>query len=309
MGEYLLMEYYSPLRYPGGKSQLSSFFKQIYKQNYLYDGIYVEPYAGGASVALALLFNEYVSKIIINDLDKSVFAFWYSVIYFTDELCKLIRDTPVNVPNWRKQKRIQKVPDADILSLGFSTFFLNRTNRSGIVTAGIIGGLDQMGPWKIDARFNKNELIDRIQKIASFKNRIKIYNLDAITLIQKIINRLPKKSLIYLDPPYYTKGKGLYLNFYDDASHKIVCEEVKKITNHEWILTYDNVPFIQQLYNKFRQIKYSINYSAYRAYKGNELLIFSDNLYIPASLKLQAAEFRTYLSNVHLQTSLKIKRN
>jgi DNA adenine methylase len=290
MGEYSLMEYYSPLRYPGGKSQLSTFFKQVYKTNYLYDGVYVEPYAGGASIALSLLFNEYASKIIINDLDKAVFAFWYSVINFTEDLCKLIKDTPVNIPNWKKQKIIQKTINADFLSLGFSTFFLNRTNRSGILNAGVIGGLDQTGEWKIDARYNKDDLINRIQKVALFKTRIEIHNLDAVALLRKIKNRLPAKSLLYLDPPYYIKGKDLYLNFYNDANHRSVCDEIGKITNHKWILTYDNVLFIRQLYDNHRQIKYSLNYSASKAYKGNEVVIFSDNLFVPKYLELQSAE-------------------
>lgn len=76
MGECeIVMDYCSPLRYPGGKGKVADYFKQIFRDNSLYDGVYVEPYAGGASVALSLLFNEYVSKIIINDIDRSIFAF------------------------------------------------------------------------------------------------------------------------------------------------------------------------------------------------------------------------------------------
>ena len=154
------MNFYSPLRYPGGKGKVADYFKQIFRENFLYDGIYVEPYAGGASVALSLLFNEYASKIIINDIDRSIFSFWHSVLNNTDELCKLIFDTPVTVDNWEIQRHVQKNKhQQNLLEVGFSTFYLNRTNRSGIISAGIIGGRQQTGEWKIDARFNKKNLI------------------------------------------------------------------------------------------------------------------------------------------------------
>jgi DNA adenine methylase len=150
------MDFYSPLRYPGGKGKIANYFKRIFKDNLLYDGIYVEPYGGGCSVALALLYNEYASKVIINDLDRSIFAFWHSVLEETDELCKLIYDTPVTIENWEIQKQIQKNKEQhDLLDVGFSTFFVNRTNRSGIISAGVIGGRKQEGKWKLDARYNR----------------------------------------------------------------------------------------------------------------------------------------------------------
>jgi len=178
------MAHYSPLRYPGGKGRLAGYFKKIYEANSLLGGVYVEPYAGGASVALSLLIDGYASKVIINDIDSSIYAFWYSVINRTEELCQLINDTPVNVKTWDLQRRIQKEQEQhDLLELGFSTFFLNRTNRSGILSAGIIGGKSQLGKWQIDARFNKKELISRIQCISQYGGKIELYHLDAIRLV------------------------------------------------------------------------------------------------------------------------------
>lgn len=285
------MDYYSPLRYPGGKGKITDFFKEIIKDNLLYDGTYIEPYAGGASIALSLLFNEYVSKIIINDFDYSVYSFWYSVLNYTDELCKLIKDTPVNTDTWEKQRYIQNSNSSDVLSIGFSTFYLNRTNRSGIINAGIIGGRNQTGKWKIDARFNKNELINRIQRIAFYKKNIELYNLDAIILLKKFKKKLSRKTLFYFDPPYYIKGKDLYLNYYKDKDHVSISNEIKKLNLHKWIVTYDNVKFIKDLYNEFRQMKYLINYSALKASKGEELVILSNNLYISPSPSLASATF------------------
>lgn len=278
------MIYYSPLRYPGGKGRLSSYFKQIYTTNSLCGGLYIEPYAGGASIALSLLIDGYASEVIINDIDSSIYAFWYSVINKTEELCRLINDTPINVETWNLQHGIHKERDKhNLLEIGFSTFFLNRTNRSGILNAGIIGGKSQSGRWKIDARFNKSELISRIQRISRHRAKIKLHNLDAISLIEQIIDGLPEKTFIYFDPPYFMKGKDLYLNFYETDDHTNVANKISKIKLQKWVVTYDHVSFINKLYKKYRKTKYTLNYSASRACKGNELMIFSDNLKIPDS--------------------------
>lgn len=276
------MIHYSPLRYPGGKGRLSDYFKQIYEANSLCEGVYVEPYAGGASVALSLLIDGYAFKVIINDIDSSIYAFWYSVIHKTEELCRLINDTPVNVKTWNLQRRIQKEREKhDLLELGFSTFFLNRTNRSGILNAGVIGGKAQLGKWQIDARFNKNELISRIQRISHHREKVQLHNLDAMRLIEQIIDELPEKTFIYFDPPYYMKGKDLYLNFYEKDDHISVANKINKINLQKWVVTYDHVGFINELYKNYRKMKYILNYSVSRASKGEELMIFSDNLKIP----------------------------
>lgn len=278
------MEFYSPLRYPGGKGKVSDFFKQIVKDNLLYDGIYVEPYAGGASVALSLLFNEYVSEVIINDIDKSIYGFWHSVLNKTEELCTLIKDTPLTVKEWDAQREIQRAKQRlSLLKVGFSTFYLNRTNRSGILNAGVIGGRDQTGNWKMDARYNKAELIKRIERIAQYKNKIKLYNKDAVALIKELRKTLPAKALFYCDPPYYIKGEELYLNFYNHQDHEAIASEISNVKKQRWIVTYDNVKPIRSLYSEYRKKKYSLNYSAAKAAKGEEVMIFSDNLNITKS--------------------------
>jgi DNA adenine methylase len=167
--------HYTPLRYPGGKGKLAAYIKALIKENQLLDGEYVEPYAGGAAIALELLFHEYVSRVHINDFSRPVFAFWNSILNHTDKFCRLVRDTPLTLTSRDAQKRIfMNQDEADDLTLGFATFFLNRTNRSGILNGGIIGGRDQTGPWKIGARFNRDELIYRIQSIAKMKQRVRL---------------------------------------------------------------------------------------------------------------------------------------
>lgn len=273
------MNFYSPLRYPGGKGRLAPYFKQILKDNQLCDGVYVEPYAGGAAVALSLLLDCYASKVIINDIDRSIFAFWDSVLNETEEFCELIEKTPVSISVWKEQAAIQRNKEKySLIELGFSTFFLNRTNRSGILSAGAIGGVNQSGDWKIDARYNKNELIDRIQLISRHRKKIDLYNLDAIELLESIEYKLPNKSIIYLDPPYYVKGSSLYLNYYSDEDHKQIFKELQKMEKIHWILTYDYVEEIKNLYANYRKTDYKLHYTARTSVIGRELMIFSNRL-------------------------------
>lgn len=276
------MVYDSPLRYPGGKAKLSNYILQIIKINGLQDGVYIEPFVGGGSVALSLLYNNAVQKVIINDKDRAIYAFWHSVLNETDSLCRLIADIGITMDEWNTQKNIQKHKDEEnLLSVGFSTFFLNRTNRSGILKAGVIGGQKQDGQYKIDARFNKDELIKRIQKIAMHSNRIEIYNCDAVRLFEILDVEDKRNSLIYLDPPYYVKGSGLYLNYYKDNDHRQIADMVSGLDGYRWLMTYDNVPFIASLYERYRSAVFELNYSASNSGKGQEIMIYSDNLIIP----------------------------
>ena len=272
--------YISPLRYPGGKLKVVEFIKQLFEINNLCGGTYIEPYAGGASVALSLLFSDYSHTIHINDIDRSIYAFWYSVLYETDALCRRINDTTVNMEVWERQRIVQNNKiNENLLELGFSTFFLNRTNRSGILSAGVIGGKNQDGKYKMDARYNKKDLIGRIEKIAKYRSRIVITNLDAKQLIESI-DSTDTKTICYLDPPYYIKGQDLYLNYYTDADHVEIAQAIKKY-NGKWIISYDAVPFITNLYNEFRKTEYKLSYSAGNPAKGKEVMIYSDRLIIP----------------------------
>jgi len=273
------MKFYSPLRYPGGKGKIASFIKQIIETNNLLDCCYVEPYAGGASVALSLVIEEYAKKVVINDIDRSIYAFWHSVLYEPEELCEKISDCKIDVEGWDLNRQIQRhKEDYTLLDLGFSTFYLNRVNRSGIIMAGIIGGKNQDGKWKIDARFNKIDLIKRIELISKYKSRIEITNIDALEIINKYKNNL--NTFIYLDPPYYVKGQDLYMNFYKHDDHANIAKNIEKLQSN-WLVSYDLHPAIEELYKKHRQFDYSMFYSAAKSAKGNELIVISDNLLMP----------------------------
>ena len=276
------MRFRSPLRYPGGKGKLANYIKLVFEGNNLLDGHYVEPYAGGASVAFSLLFEEYASHIHINDLNAPVYAFWHSVLNDSETLCCLIDSTSVTMKEWKRQKAIQNDSENySLTELGFSTFFLNRTNRSGIIGGGVIGGKAQQGEWKIDARYNKADLCHRIEKIARYRDRVSLYNLDASQFIVNILPELPKKTLVYLDPPYYVKGKGLYENHYQHEDHVAVAKLITKKIKQKWIISYDSAPEICKLYKAHRQMIYGLNYSAADRYEGSEVIVFCNKLSIP----------------------------
>jgi DNA adenine methylase len=272
-------KHYSPLRYPGGKACLSEFLTDVIEENKLSESTYAEPYAGGAGAALTLLILEKVERIIINDLDRAIYAFWVTAINNSDKLIRKIERISLSMNEWNLQKEIYRSNTKDEFKLGFATFYLNRTNRSGIIEGGPIGGVKQKGKWKIDARFNRAALIDRIDKIAQYKNRIKITNKDGIEFIKSLCKK--ENIFSYLDPPYFIKGSSLYLNHYKKHDHKDLAEVLNENRKMNWILTYDNVPEIQILYQKRKKLDFTLNYHADIAKKGHELLIHSDKIKIP----------------------------
>ena len=247
----------SPLRYPGGKTSIFSFMSSLFYENSLIGYSYAEPYAGGCGLALQLLFNEFVDKVYLNDL------------------CDWIEDVSVNLENWYECRTIYQNTSSDLISLAKATFFLNRTNVSGVLKGGVIGGQKQQGKYKIDARFNKQDLINRIQKIALFKERIHLFNLDGVDFVKKI-NRKKDDIFIYFDPPYYQKGSDLYMNYFKDKDHlrlKIIIEKLKK----KWIVSYDNHEFIKNIYSNNYQVVYQLAQSTSNRV-GDEVIIFSGQL-------------------------------
>ncbi|WP_339305470.1 DNA adenine methylase [Paenibacillus sp. FSL R5-0519] len=265
----------SPLRYPGGKDKTYNYIKHLVNINNV--STYIEPFAGGAAVALRLLINKDVKKIIINDYDRGIYALWNTIVIQPEKLIQLIQDTPIDMSQWYIQREIQKQKDSiDELTLAFSTLFLNRTNRSGIIKAGVIGGKKQDRTDKLDCRFNKETIIKRIRLIASYSDQIKVCNYDAKEFIEEEIKKT-RYSLTFFDPPYYHKGPDLYTNFYSHEDHVELAKIIQtKMRNRYWILTYDIASQIEALYHKQIHTKYYLNYSIATPTKGQEFMFFSN---------------------------------
>jgi len=297
------MRYSTPLRYPGGKSKLACFIKLTFEVNGLKGSHYIEPYAGGAGIAFHLLLSGYTSHVHLNDVDRALYAFWCSILEDTENFCRLVHDTPVTMHSWKQQKLTQKNPDsASTLQLGFSTFFLNRTNRSGIIRGGVIGGKKQNGDWSLGARYNKTSLIARISKIAQFKEKITLHNQDASEFILWTLPKLPQTALVYLDPPYYSKSKRLYKNHYKHEDHDTVATLVKSQIKQKWIVSYDDTPEIRKLYKGYQKLFYKLNYSANSHNKGSEVMFFCHDLNPPEvknPIKLDDALHHALNSVIH----------
>lgn len=270
---------YSPLRYPGGKAKITPLVNLLMESSGIKNGTYIEPFVGGGGVALSLLFNNKVENIVINDYDVAIYSIWNAIINETEDLIALIEDTPISVETWKKQKEIYATQkDKYSIELAFATFYLNRTNRSGIIKAGPIGGYDQTGNYLIDARYNKTDLIKRIKNISAYKDKIILYNSEIRDFIINFLPHYNDNSFIYFDPPYFKKGKELYKNFFNLTDH---CDIAKLICNLNipWMLTYDDEQEIVDLYKEKHIKRYEINHSAANKGRNKEIIALSDNFW------------------------------
>lgn len=267
----------SPLRYPGGKSALYARLRELIRGNDLAGCCYVEPYAGGAGAGLGLLITGQVEQVVINDLDPAIYAFWQTLIDKSDWLSTKIASIPLNVTEWRKQKAIYQAANVKQLhQLGFATLYLNRTNRSGILNGGPIGGHDQTGNYLIDARFNRDELIDRVQLLGRYRDKITVLSQDGCSVIEKYAGK--RKTFIYADPPYFEKAGSLYLNNFTSEAHRKLATSLNRKASTPWLLTYDAVPQVEELYGARRRYEFALRYSAHDAREATEIAVLSDSL-------------------------------
>lgn len=271
----------SPLRYPGGKAIMTNFFIDLFAENRLTNIVYVEPYAGGAGAAINLLLRKHVDRIIINDANSGIYSFWYALLNESARFIQTINDIPVTLDEWHHQKEILKSTKSPSFELGVATFFLSRTNRSGVISGGAIGGTttekQNSAKYKIDCRFNKPDLLARLNAIVNQKERITICNQDALHFLKN----LNEDVFVYLDPPYYIKGKYLYMNHYTDKSHKELADLLQHDANFKWVLSYDDTPQIRSMYEKLELFRFPLTYTVKERQVGYELLTHSESLKIP----------------------------
>lgn len=275
---------YSPLRYPGGKSKIAPLIRLIIEKAGSSDITYIEPFAGGAGVALSLLIEGVVDQVVINDYDKAIYSFWRALKETPQELIDLIEHTPLTIDEWKHQKDIYSTQNKRYsVELGFAAFYLNRTNRSGILSAGPIGGYNQTGNYGMDARFNRDALIGRIQEIAKYKSQIVVYNKEIRSFISGVIPKYQANAFVYFDPPYFENGQRLYKNFFSPTDHTDIALSIINGVNCPWVITYDDVPELRGIYSNYVQRRYNLNYSAANKGKGSEIIIFKDSYLLPPS--------------------------
>ena len=277
---------YSPLRYPGGKSKIAPLIRLIIEKTGSSDITYIEPFAGGAGVALSLLIEGVVDQVVINDYDKAIYSFWRALKETPQELIDLIEHTPLTIDEWKHQKDIYSTQNKRYsVELGFAAFYLNRTNRSGILSAGPIGGYNQTGNYGMDARFNRDALIGRIQEIAKYKSQIVVYNKEIRSFISGVIPKYQANAFVYFDPPYFENGQRLYKNFFSPTDHTDIALSIINGVNCPWVITYDDVPELRGIYSNYVQRRYNLNYSAANKGKGSEIIILRIPSFYPRPMK------------------------
>lgn len=265
----------SPLRYPGGKGALYSRLRKVIRDNGLAGCTYVEPFAGGAGAGLGLLVTGQVSRVVINDLDPAIYAFWKTLAEDSDDMIKHVKKVPLTVKEWRRQKTVYtNGGNGDLAKLGFATFYLNRTNRSGVLNGGPIGGLDQTGNYLIDARFNRDDLAERMRTLALYSDQIEVTNVDGRAIVKKYAAKA--KTFVYADPPYFEKAGSLYMNYFRPDDHAALAKELNSKPNGKWLLTYDDVQQVEDLYGDRRIRRFGLHYSAHRVTKATEVAVLSD---------------------------------
>ena len=290
---------YSPLRYPGGKGKLAPFMGLMINKMNIQNGTYIEPFAGGAGVALMLLMEGYVDNIVINDYDKAIYSVWRAIVSEPENLVDRILHTPVDIEEWKKQKEIYVGHNSKYsLDLAFATFFLNRTNRSGILKGGPIGGFEQTGNYGIDARYNAEKLVERIRAIAKYKKHIKVYNKEIVSFIEHVLPSYGQNTLTYFDPPYFKKGPELYKNFFEKEDHAKIARLILSGVPGNWIITYDDTPEIIELYKQQCIRRYDLNYSAANTGKSSEVIVFNDDKFCPTNQELLNQEININLREV-----------
>lgn len=302
----------SPLRYPGGKSLMAPFFLDLFKLNNLSNITYVEPYAGGAGAALNLLFSGGIERIWINDANIGVFSFWHTLINESQRFIQTLINTPVTLEEWKKQKAVVDGAKEPSFELGFATFFLSRTNRSGVITAGPIGGNNaekQLNAnYKIDCRYNKDDLVERLSFISKFADRIKVTNMDALDLL----HILDTNVFVYLDPPYYVKGKCLYMNHYTHEDHKALADYLQNEAAFCWVLSYDDVPAIRSMYSERELYRFPLSYTVQDVRKGMELFTHSNNIVLPENPTIRRQSSKDInlikITNRNIMSEVKIER-
>ena len=291
------MRYLSPLRYPGGKARLAPFFTRLIRAQVPAPSHYAEPYAGGAGAGLRLLTDSAVDHIHLNDINAGIAAFWRTITT-TDgakALCELINDTPVTIDQWHHQRSIYQDGQTDDLTLGFATFYLNRTNRSGILDARPIGGLDQTGKWKIDARYNKPALIERVKHVATLGHRIHVTQLDGLDFLTTM-EIYATDVLVYADPPYVEQGGSLYLNAFNANDHQALADKLLTAT-YPWLLTYDDQEIIwADLYSSERCARFNIVHTAAIQHVGKETIVYGPALTVPTGLEITPGVHATWIA-------------
>lgn len=267
----------TPFRYPGGKAFLADLLQERILQADANIVTYAEPYAGGAGAAIELLARGAVQRVALNDFDRRLYAAWWAILNRSEEFIERIEATSLDMETWLRYQGVVDANrrDEDPFELGFATYFLNRTNHSGVIVgAGPIGGYKQTGKWLMDARWYPDTMIRRIRWISERRDSISLTNLDGLDFLKGFTNENAGRTFFFIDPPYVQAGAKLYFNAMNDLKHLDLAEF---LTGPEaiphWLLTYDDCQLIQDAYSTASVEKLPVRYSLHRKRTEHEVCV------------------------------------
>lgn len=281
----------SPLRYPGGKSALAGLLRETRRLNCLGGRALAEPFAGGAGASLSLLFQEETPEAYLNDADPAISDFWWALLNRTDTFLQRILETQLTIVEWKVQRDTYRgLRDSSRLDRGFATFYLNRCNRSGIIiNGGPIGGIEQSGKWKLDARFNRRNLWRRCERVADYRDRVHVSSLDALDFLA---SRDDSRSFYFIDPPYFSQHETLYQDNLDAEYHTALANQLRSMSDAAWVVTYDECSDVLDLYSGWANIRpFSLRYVAAERRHGSELFITPAWMEVPRSQPSKAIKW------------------
>jgi DNA adenine methylase len=267
----------SPLRYPGGKRRLMPYVAAALEENRLQPDLFVEPFAGGASVALELLATARVRRIGLAERDPYVASFWHTVFFDSEWLCRQVEQVDVTLKTWQRMKSTRfRSKRAQALAC----LFLNRTSFNGTLHdhAGPIGGQKQAGDYKLDCRFPRARLVRRIRTCAALAEGDSVAfvrEADALDVIRDARRGFGHENVfLYLDPPFWGKASRLYRFSFTVADHTRLANALRHL-RVPYLLSYDAAPEIEQLYsgNGSLQQRVELLYTATQRTAEQELVI------------------------------------
>ena len=237
----------SPLRYPGGKSKMIPLIVEILDMQ---KDVFVEPFCGGASVGLSLLQAGVINKLVLNDLDFGIYALFWTICNHPDLLFKKIDQfVPTRDTFFSFRDAIQNdYHNCQLEDAAFIFLIVNRLAFSGICKANPKRSLSD--------RYNPQELKRRINAIYKLHDKITVLNMDANDVIHEYYWN--KKTTLFIDPPYYEKGKQLYHKYFSKEDHQELAASLNELYCTypgcaDIIITYDNNELIRKLYPNSEQ--------------------------------------------------------
>lgn len=230
---------------------MTDFAQETLRLNGARGGTWVEPFAGGGGLALSLLGRGAVGRVVLNDTDDGVRSFWEAVLNEPDRVARDVATVPLTVAEWDRWRAVRERGGTGY-EAGFAAFYLNRTNRGGVIDgAGVIGGRAQRGAYGMACRFPRAALVQKVRAIAAVRDRVEVRGEDGVAVIVRAAEDDPRGTFLFVDPPYWHKGPNLYGPPFGPHDHARLASALKAVRG-PWIATYDRCEPVSALYRDRR---------------------------------------------------------